>query len=659
MPNTNKDSKTSNDETEQEEDLIDSEDNLGNYLSKQWTITRTDIKKRWENFIDDVKHPRKAFIELIKSKQFITNALAIIVGIIGALAAWGFEWLSVGSKFIFIDQLFNVMNENFGSWKFLAIIITPIIASLLTAPIIWKINPESSGSGIPFVMESIVLKDGYMRRRTPFIKMLTSAISSGGGLSVGREGPITQIGAGLSSGLARLVGLHGRNMRIVVISGLSAAIAATFNSPIGGALFGIEILLVSLVADEIVPIVIASLTSSTVSALIDILKLSPNSSGMPEPSFNVDVLRELSWNSYIFDLHWFILFGILAGIIGVLYTRFFHLIRGIFVRLPFNKMVIPVLGAFLVGLFSLASPVNERNVPLIFGGSYDTITNILNNSSDLQTQNPFNSIISFLILLLFLKIIVTSLSVGSGNPGGIFAPALFIGACSGSFFANSTNQLFNLDLNVPVFALAGLASVFAGATRAPLTMIFMGAEMTGNILLMIPLMLTCSISYLICRIFLKESIYTQALADKGLNITLGGNATLLTTTIVDDIMIKDVVSVKNDTTMDEVITKIEEDGPFGYPVVDSKNKLIGFLTLSDLKMAKQMNKLEEEVEQFMAKNVIVLLADMTVDEALNILIRAGIKRAPVVNDKEERKLIGILSRTDIIRSFEREKLREK
>ncbi|NHJ05655.1 MAG: CBS domain-containing protein [Candidatus Heimdallarchaeota archaeon] len=648
-------SNNSDSDEEKEDEEID--DDLKHYLSDRWVNTKKGFQKAWINFVDDIRHPRKAIVELFKSKQFITNALAIIVGIIGALAAWGFEWVSFGSDYIFMEKLFGLMGDNFGNWKFLAIIITPLIASLITSPIIWRFNPESSGSGIPYVMESIVLHDGYMRKRTPFIKMITSAISSGGGLSVGREGPIIQIGAGFSSGIARLVGLHGRSMRIVVISGLAAGIAATFNSPIGGALFGIEILLVSLVADEIVPIVIASLTSSTCSAIIDLLKLSPNSTGIPEPSFNVDVLRELSWSAYIFDLHWFILLGVLAGIVGVLYTRFFHLIRGIFERLPFPKMSIPIFGALLTGLICLLSPKNVKGIPLIFGAGYQTITNILNNSSDLQTQNPFSSMLLFLFVLFLLKIIVTSFSVGSGNPGGIFAPALYVGTCVGGFFAYSINSISNSNLNISIFALAGLASVFAGATRAPLTMIFMGAEMTGNIMLMIPLMLTCSISYLICRIFLKESIYTQSLVDKGLKISLGGNATILTTTKVEEIMIKNVTTIKRDITMGDVITKIEENGPFGYPITDDKNRLLGMITISDIKMAKQLNKLEEKVEDHMAKNVTFLLADMTIDEALDKLIRSGIQRAPVVNNKEEKVLIGILSKTDIVRSFEREKLK--
>ncbi len=640
-----------------EEEELDTEE-LDDFLLSKWKKTKTLAKNAWHEFVDDIKHPKKAFVELIKNKQFITTVLAIVVGIIGALAAWGFDWLSVGADYVFMGQLFGLMNSNFNSWKFLAIIFTPFIVSLFTAPILWKYNPESKGSGIPHVMESIALNDGAMRRRTPFIKMVTSAVSAGGGLSVGREGPITQIGAGFSASIARFVGLHGRNMRIIVIAGLSAGISATFKSPIGGALFGIEILLVSLVADEIVPIIIASLTASTLSSLIDILKLSPNSSGFPEPSFNVEALRNLDWTSYIYDLHWFILFGVIAGIVGVLYTKFFHLTKAIFKRLPIRGLFIPILGALLTGLVSLGSPKDVNGVPLIFGAGYTTITNILSNSDELSTQNPFNSMLIFLLLLILLKTIVTSFSVGSGNPGGIFAPALFIGACTGSLFANGINSAFGANVNVSVFALAGLAAVFAGATRAPLTMIFMGAEMTGNIMLTIPLMLTCSVSYLICRGLMKESIYTKALADKGLKITLGGNVTILSTTTVKDIMTTKVITVERKTTMKEVCELVESDGPFGYPVIDEQKKLIGMISLSDIRRAKMKGELEKLAQDFSSRNVIALYQYQTVDEAINILNRRGIKRAPVLDSPENGILVGILSKTDILRSFERQKFKQ-
>ncbi|NHJ85479.1 MAG: chloride channel protein [Asgard group archaeon] len=649
-----KSKKISKEKTIEEDDRI-----LSHYLKKTWRITNQDFKQGWQNFIYNIRHPKKAIIKLFNSKTFIVNALAIIVGLVGALSAWAFEWLSEGTDYIFLERLFPLMYNNFQSWRFLAIIITPVIAAVITAPIIWRYNPESKGSGIPYVLEAIALRDGYMPKRTPFVKMFTSAICLGGGLSVGREGPITQIGAGFSSGIAHLVGLHGRNMRIVVISGLSAAIAATFNSPIGGALFGIEILLVSLVADEIVPVVIASLTSSTFSALIDILKLSPNSSGIPEPSFKVDVLRDLTWDSFIYDLHWFIILGILAGLVGVIYAKFFHLVRAIFNRIRVQGLFLPIIGAALTGIFAIASPRNQNGIPLIYGASYHSITDILNNdTTTLSEQNPLNSIISFLIVLLLLKIIVTSLSVGSGNPGGIFAPALFIGACTGSAFANTINNSNAIEVNISVFALAGLASVFAGATRAPLTMIFMGAEMTGNITLMIPLMLTCSISYLICRGFLKESIYTQPLVDKGLRIVIGGQIVKLSTTRVEEIMTKEVISVDRNATMEEASKLVKDYSVFGLPIVDESQSLYGMISVSDIKIAQMENKLNEPVTNYAKTSIITLNKDQFVNEALDILNRAGIKRAPVINNNTEKKLLGILSTTDIMRAFEIEKLKD-
>lgn len=254
--------------------------------------------------------------------------------------------------------------------------------------------------------------------------------------------------------------------------------------------------------------------------------------------------------------------------------------------------------------------------------------------------------------MLLLKILITSFSVGSNNPGGIFAPALFIGACLGNFFATVINTGNNIDVDVSVFALAGLASVFAGATRAPLTMIFMGAEMTGNIKLMILLMLTCSISYLVCRSFLKESIYTQSLADKGLNIKLGGHITILSQTKVRDIMTKDVSYICETAKIYDAIEMVKTKGHFGLPIVKNDVKLVGMISLSDIRMAQLKNHTDETVMKYVEPNYVILTEDQSADEALEILTRHSYRRAPVVNSKEEMKLIGILSQTDILRSFE-------
>lgn len=300
----------------------------------------------------------------------------------------------------------------------------------------------------------------------------------------------------------------------------------------------------------------------------------------------------------------------------------------------------PIIGAILSGLIALSSPKESNGIPLIFGGSYTTISNILNNDvATLSTQNPLNSLMSFLVILLLLKLLMTSFSVGSGNPWCIFAPALFVGACTGSFFT-----------------LAGLASVFAGATRALLTMIFMGAEMTDNITLMIPLMLTCSVSYLVCRGLMKESIYTQQLIDKGLRITQGGNIALLTTTRVNEIKIREVITVKQGTPIKETVNIIQIEESFSFPVIDESDMLFGIITLSDIKRAKAKEELNNNKNSYMTTNVITLTADKTIDEALNIMNRSQIKSTPVIDNEEDCKLIGMLSKNDILKGFDKERI---
>lgn len=633
------------------------EHELKNFLVTRWNRTKQFLKKIGRKFVEIITHPKKTTTTLIKSQRFMTNFMAIIVGIIGSLAAFAFKWLSEGANYVFLRQLFPLINENAGNWIFLAIIIIPLLASIITAPFIWKYAPEAEGSGIPSVMEAIVYRDGEIPLRTPFIKLVASSVCIGGGLSLGREGPITQIGAGFSAAIGRKVGLKGRQLRLVVISGLSAAIAATFNAPIGGALFGIEILLVSLVADEIIPVVLASVVASILSAVINIF--SPFGPGSPQASFPIPAdLQQLNWEAYLPHLHWVLLFGLLAGLIGVFYTKFFHFTRAVFKRLPIHPAIIPIIGAFCSGLIAIASPKDPiTGIPVIFGTGYQTITAILSNDQDtLQAINPTNSLVTLLLILLFLKVIITSFTVGSGNAGGIFAPALFIGVCTGSFFAHGINETFGGGLNVSVFALIGLAAVFAGATRAPLTMIFMGAEMTGNYLLIIPLMITCSISYLTCRALMKESIYTQTLADKGLKISLGGNITILSTTKVEEIMDKNIIAMHTESKMKDLKKVVKTRGSYEYPIVDNKGRLQGTITITDLRKAEINNSLDKLVTEFMKKNPVLLIKNQTIDEAIDILTRASIQQAPVIYSEENKLLVGVLSKNDILRSFEMQKI---
>lgn len=632
---------------------LQDDDTLKGYLYYRFYESKEYFKQIFKNILNAVKNPKKTLRLLFLDKYFITTFLAIVVGIISALFAWGFEWLSYEASIFFQDHLFGLIFGNTKISQIVAIITIPLIASALTAPFLWKIAPETKGSGIPMVIKAIGYHDSFIPNRTPFVKLLASSISLGGGLSVGREGPVTQIGAGLSSIIGRFFKLHGRKMRIVVISGLSAAIAATFNSPIGGALFGIEILLVSLNADEIIPIVLASLTSAIISAVLDIFYLTPNSNGYPEPSFNVGLLKEATWDSFMGDIHWLLLLGIFAGLVAIFYTKFFHFLRGLFERLPIHPLLLPISGGLLTGLVGLLSPQNYQGLPLTFGGGYETITAVLNDDyTVLDEINPFSSIILLLAVLAILKLLATTFSIGTGNSGGIFAPALFIGCCSGGFFSKTISLLPNESLNHSVFALMGLASVFAGATKAPLTMIIMSAEMTGNFVLLIPLMLTCSVSYLLCRFALKESIYTQSLADEGLAVSLAGPTELLAKYKVEDVMTRDVICVPKDMTMEEFYSLVLTMDHLGYPIIDIDGTFQGIITTSHLKKAQIQGEMAATVYERGVKEPQVLYPDQSVDEAMRMLYRSEIGRLVVLDSPEKRNLVGIVSNSDVLKCLE-------
>jgi len=645
---------------------------MDNKLQRKWINFKEKTKQFFIDLWWGIKHPKKALSWLISNKHFTIILIAIISGVVGAGAAWVFSNLISITRIFFFGLMYDKVPDNI---QWLLIILVPTLAAAVTAPFLIKWAKEAMGHGIPEVMESIVYKDGFIKTSTPYLKLLLSGVCIGGGLSLGREGPIAQIGAGFSSFLGRKFGLRGRSIKIVVVSGLVAGISATFNAPIGGALFGIEVLLISLTADQLIPVIIASLIATIIGRLI----LETGASPLFEvPSW----LSELNFNQYIPYLHWFLLLGVFSGLVALLYNKAIYSIEMLSHRIKIPPVSIPIIGAFITGIVGVISPrtasedlifgikdnpwiiiPDVTNLPRVFGSGYNTITDLLaNNPPDQSWSFIGSSIIFTLILLTLMKILATAFSVGSGNSGGIFAPALFIGATTGYTFAAVINNIMpGLTLEKEIFSLftlAGLASVFAGSSKAVLTMIFMGAELTSSYQTFLPLMITCSISYFISRIATKDTIYTQKLAARGLNINLAGPTDLLETYRVKDIMTTDVICVPEHMTMKEFSTLNTTMDHLGYPIINLKGEFLGMITTTHLKFAtnaKEMNKTVMEVGE---KNPYVLYPEETVDHAMRILYRSEIGRIAVLDSPETKNIMGIISNTDILRCLEMQRLKD-
>jgi CIC family chloride channel protein len=384
---------------------------------------------------------------------------------------------------------------------------------------------------------------------------------------------------------------------------------------------------------------------------------------------------------YVPYLHWFIVLGIFCGLVALLYTKAVHYVERWAYNTKIPSFIVLVIGGLLTGVVGLISPrlgsvdIDFRiganvlyfrevaNIPSVFGAlDYGLILDAFNAgaSGEFGFDPFFASMGLTIIIFIVFKAIATALSAGTGNSGGVFGPALVLGAFSGYFVAKILSTA-GLDFSPAMFALftlTGMASVYTGSSKAVLTMIFMASEMTQSYQSFLPLMITCSISYFMSRILMKDTIDSQKLALKGLKINMAGPTDLLATTRVMEIMTKDVVCVPENMKMKDFSSINELLDHFAYPIVDSKGEFLGMITSYNLKQAQLDGQLEMTVLEKGEKNPIVVYPDELVMRALSAIYISEIDRLAVLESPDRKYLVGIVSHSDIMRCLEIQRLRD-
>ncbi|MGB6001883.1 MAG: chloride channel protein, partial [Thermoanaerobaculia bacterium] len=416
--------------------------------------------------------------------------LAVVIGSLGGLGAVGFRYLiKVVQRWAWGSWNFDlgVMISHPWSWR----ILTPAIGGLIIGPIVYFLAREAKGHGVPEVMEAVVLRSGFIRARLVVVKSITSAICIGTGGSVGREGPIVQIGSALGSSIGQWLRISGRRLRTLVGCGAAAGIAATFNAPLAGALFAVEVILGDFGVSQFSPIVISSVMATVVSRhfLGDF------------PAFVVPTYQMVS----AWELLLYLALGLVAGVVALVFIRLLYGFEDLMESLPIRPWLLPALGGFLVGALGLL-------YPQVLGVGYESINQALTGAYPL----------ALLAALAFAKLVATSLTLGSGGSGGIFAPSLFLGAMVGGFLGELAHLSFpDITAASGAYALVGMGAVVAGTTHAPITAILIIFELTSDYKLIVPLMASCIIASLVSTRFSKESIYTMKLARRGADLFRG------------------------------------------------------------------------------------------------------------------------------------------
>ena len=556
------------------------------------------------------------------------DLLSIVVGISGGLGAVAFRKLVELSHDFFFGFLLPLLPNSY------FVVLLPVLGGLIVGPLIYKLAPEAKGDGISHIMIALQRFTGDIRKRAGLVLIFTSAITLGSGGSAGREGPIALIGASAGSAIGKAIRLSARDLKVLTCCGVASGIAATFNAPMGGAIFSMEVISKKFTSLDAVPILLAAVVGKAVATeLID-----------PVPEF-------VNPNFYFttFDMVLCFFIGPLFGFLSFLWVKGYYFFEDRFQDLPLPDILKPAVGGLTAGVCGIF--FFEFG---IMGVGYEGINNVFM----LAARAPATDLLLLLLALGLLKMLATSSTVGSGGSGGVFAPTLYIGTMFGLAAGMLAEILAPDQIANPLdYGLLGMGALFAGTAGAPLTCIFMITEMTGNYGGLPSLIICCITSYTVARILLKGgSIYTIKLMRKGIYLDLP--QPVLSEVSVGEAMHKEVIAVSPLCRISEVRDGIYRYNYTGFPVVD-EGRLVGMITFDDIRRIPPHEQEKMTVKEVAVRAPITINPHQSAKMAMDIMYENDVGRLAVVEKDDAQKLIGIITRSDVIRAYEREMKRSQ
>ena len=555
-------------------------------------------------------------------------ALAVLIGLFGGYGAIAFRSLIIFTRQVFFaaDGFAAVYMQ---SLPLAQRLLMPALGGLLVGGIAYRLAPEVRGSGIPEVMEAVARRVGVIRLRVLILKTVAAALTIGSGGSAGREGPIVHIGSSMGSALGQFLQVPARRLQTFVACGAAAGVAATFNAPIAGALFSMEVVLGDLQLAALSPIVISAVMATVVSR-----HYLGDFPAFRVPSFELVSSQELGLYAGL---------GLVSGVMSVVFIRFLFGTADLFERTErwrVPEWLRPALGGLCVGGIALWWPQ-------VHGVGYETI------NASLWGQTSVGA----LGMLLLAKLLATSLTIGSGGSGGIFAPSLFMGAVIGSLWGHLAQALFPGDVaGAGAYALVGMGGMVAGTTRAPISSILMLFELTNEYRIIAPLMLTGVVSLLISSRLNRESIYTEKLVRRGVRLSGGKDVNMLRGIPVRDVMSDDAPTVPASMPFSELVPRILAGSHHELLVVDSDGRLVGTLALGEIKGS--LNDADALSSLVLAADVAnrkvpFVLPDDNLDLVAHLFGRTQRDELPVCSGPRSRKVVGVVTRDALIQAYNR------
>ncbi len=566
------------------------------------------------------------------SNKNLVWILSIVVGIASGLAA---VILKSSTHFI-QDLLTRDFDIKYLNYLYLAY---PLIGIMLSILFIRYLNHNKLGKGLSHILYDIGKRSSLIKRDKTYSHVVTSALTVGFGGSVGLEAPIVTTGSAIGSNIGRFLHMGYKNRSLLIGCGAAGAIAAIFNAPIAGVIFTMEVLLLELTIPSFIPILLAAITGNIVTKVI----------------LGEEILfyHEMELTFALGHVPFYIALGIICGLMSVYFTRINSVIEKFFDRFKgrFSKGLI---GGVLLGVLILFFPA-------LYGEGFPAIKSLLDNDPAALFNNSFfyglveNPIflLVFIAALILLKVMAMTLTISGGGNGGIFAPSLFMGALTGFLFAR-TNNFLNIAMPIPEsnFALVGMAGLVSGVMHAPLTGIFMIAEITSGYELVVPLMLVSAISYATFKYFEPHSIYTKQLAKRGDLLAGDKDRTILTNLKLKRVIEKDLQTITPDKNLGALVELVAKSQRNIFPVVDEENTLNGIILLDDI---RQIMFKPEKYETVFVKDLMhpppaYVSPRDDMDKVMQKFQESGAWNLPVVDDG---KYIGFLSKSKIFSIYRR------
>ncbi|NHD18516.1 CBS domain-containing protein [Actinopolyspora sp. BKK1] len=536
-------------------------------------------------------------------------ALALLIGVGSGLGAIAFRWLITSAtellsgrpEYTTAPGAAHAWLPGLGVWF---LVLAPAVAGLLYGPLVYWLAPEAKGHGVPEVMYAVSEHGGRIQPQVSLVKALASALCIGGGGSVGREGPIVQIGSALGSTVGSRFKLTERRMRVLVACGAAGGIAATFNAPMAGPFFAMELILRDFAVESFGAVVLSSVTASVIGRAV-----MGNEAFLSLPDFHLQ-------NPGEFLL--FALLGVLIGAAGLLFSKVLYGVEDLCDRLWRGpEWLRPGVGGLLLGLLLLV-------LPQMYGVGYPVLGNAIHG----------NYAIWFLIVLLFGKMLATSLTIGIGGSGGVFAPALFVGGMGGTAFGLIAHGLLPGIAGSPgAYGLIGMGAAFAGSARAPITAVIILFELTGQYSIILPLMLTVVVATLLSRTLSKDTIYTAKLSRRGVDLDARQRRGRLPDRTVADVMEPLPDKLTTNTKLSEAAQRLAQSVDSVLPVVDEKGRYQGCVTAGAVAEVLgdgtadngEVGKLLEVPPEVSSENKLV--------DALDSLVSVEVSAAPVLDER--------------------------